>query len=274
MDTFDDFDDFDLPPTSNRSDVIWNILTSMVVLMILCIGTGFLTLLVNPQASWNPFPPPTLPPTLSYPTSTPTPRQLPTPIRTSTPTQPIPTKPSPTITSSPTNILPTNTPLLPTVETPTPTFTPTLPPTTENATATPATPQAMPFIIQPGNPVYIQSTTFHPNEGCNWLSVAGKALDLSGEPISGLVVKVTGTLNEENVELIGVTGTTALPPGAYSPADGYEIPLATTPIASEGTLFIQLLDNAGFELSNPAPFDTYDDCQRNLILINFKQIEE
>ncbi|MEW6717810.1 MAG: hypothetical protein AB1345_09930 [Chloroflexota bacterium] len=268
METFDDFGDFDtFEPRPKRSGLVWNILTGLVMLAILCVGVVFLTLYLNPYGSLNPFPPPTMPATISFPTATPTPRQLPTPLRTSTPTQPQPTQPSPTITLTPTSLLPTNTPLLPTLVSPT--ITPTV-----GQTATLTTPVAMPFIIQPGSPVEIPSITFHPDRGCNYLGVAGQAFDLSGGKVLGLVVKITGMLGGNSVELISLTGTTALPPGAYSPPDGYEITLGETPIASENTLYIQLLDAAGLPLSDQIYFKTYNDCQKNLILINFRQVQE
>ncbi|RME06433.1 MAG: hypothetical protein D6803_06500, partial [Anaerolineae bacterium] len=89
--------------------MVWNILTVIVLLLTLCVGGVFLTILVNPYAGINPFPPPTLPPTLALDTPTPTPKRILPPTWTPTP--------------------------LPVTDTPTPTAT--LPPTIAPATATP-----------------------------------------------------------------------------------------------------------------------------------------
>jgi len=57
----------------------------------------------------------------------------------------------------------------------------------------------------------------------------------------------------------------------YGPG-GFEITLADKLVASEGTLWIQLLDQQNLPLSQRIYFNTYDDCERNLIIIYFDQI--
>ena len=59
-------------PTRKISSIIWNVLTVLVLLMVLCLGAFFLMILLNPSSSLNLFPPPTLPATISFPTATPT----------------------------------------------------------------------------------------------------------------------------------------------------------------------------------------------------------
>ncbi len=251
MDNFDDFDALDAPQPSTRgsADVIWNILTVVVLLTTLCIGTFFLMVFINPYSGLNPFPPPTLPPTIEFPTPTNTPKQLPP---TWTPT-PVP----PTATWTP---VPTDTP------------TPTASPTPEAAvivTDTPTPEQTTPpFALQPGNPVAIPAGVGgHPD--CDWMGVAGQVIDLRGAPLTNQLIKVTGTLEGQTIEVIAITGLAT----QYGPA-GYEITLANKPIASTGTLTVQMFDQAGLPLSEPVVIDTYDTCDKNLILVNFVQIRE
>ena len=59
-------------PTRKISSIIWNVLTVLVLLMVLCLGAFFLMILLNPNSQLNLFPPPTLPAAISFPTATPT----------------------------------------------------------------------------------------------------------------------------------------------------------------------------------------------------------
>ena len=45
--------------------------------------------------------------------------------------------------------------------------------------------------------------------------------------------------------------------------------LAAKPIASTGTLWVQLFDNNGKPLTDKIYFDTFDDCAKNLVMIVF-----
>ncbi len=236
-------------PTRKVSDIIWNVLTVLVLLLVLCVATVFLLIFINPNAQWNPFPPPTLPPTLSFPTATSTPRLSLPPTWTASPTL------EPTITNTPE---PTSTP----APTETPfslfTFTP---------TGAPGTPASMPFVVGPGTPVGTSSLAFHPEAGCNWLGVAGQVFDLSGAPVSGQQVRLGGTLLGAPIDMLTLTGLTT----AYGTNGFYEFTLGDKPVASSGTLWVQLLDQGGLPMSEKIYFDTYDACDKNLIFVNFKQ---
>jgi hypothetical protein len=248
----DDFDYIDQTrPTRNIAAVIWNVLTILVLLMVLCVAAVFLLIFINPNTGFNPFPPPTLPVQLAWPTLTPTPRGfLPatwTPEPTLVPSQ-TPT-PRPTATE-----VPTETPYSLAVASATPTET--------------QSPGGMPFEVAQGSPAAIASITFHPEAGCNWMGVAGQVLNMSGAPVStGIIIKLGGVLSGKFLDLTSLTGTAR----QYGEA-GYEIVLANQPAASNGTLWVQLVDQAGLPLSNRIYFDTYDDCNKNLIFINFKQV--
>jgi len=155
--------------------------------------------------------------------------------------------------------IPTNTPVASPTETPTATVEPTLTPTAEEAGSF--------FQIQEGSPVAMDSTIFHPELACNFMGVAGQAFGLDGIPISGLQVHVTGTLSDQSIDKIGLTGAaTQYGSGAY-----YEIQVASQPIASNNTLQITLLNDNDAPISESFVFSTTDDCQESLVMINFSE---
>jgi hypothetical protein len=90
---------------------------------------------------------------------------------------------------------------------------------------------------------------------------------MNAEPVTGLVVEIGGSLNGIPVQALGITGgATMLGPG------GYEITLGNRPVASEGALWIQLYDVDGTPLSNKIIINTFGNCERNLILVNFSEV--
>ena len=109
---------------------------------------------------------------------------------------------------------------------------------------------------------------FYPGLDCKWMGVAGQAFDLSGAAIEeGIFVQLKGTLQGEPIEILGTVGmVTTYGPGSY------EFVLGDTPIASSQTIWVQLFDAAMLPLSDQVYFDTFAECDKNLILINFNQI--
>ncbi|KAA3646193.1 MAG: hypothetical protein DWQ07_08180 [Chloroflexi bacterium] len=122
--------------------------------------------------------------------------------------------------------------------------------------------------MQPGNPAYLESVIFDHLTAlqCDFLGVAGQALNNEGAPVVGLQVRVTGNLAGTPLDLLSITGSAQ----DYGPG-GYEIKIADAPIESNGTVFLQLLDVAGAPLSDVIVFDTKSECTQNLILMNFSQ---
>jgi hypothetical protein len=236
--------------------LVWNVLTIVVLL-----GTGvliavFLVIYANPNIPLNPYPPNASLAQVSTIDTTRLDTAGPTITLTSTVFPPTwtPTltlQPTITATLRPTSILATQTPhnLTPA----TITFTPTDRPN-------------MPFIIL-GTPVAVASTITHPGADCKWMGVGGQALDMQDAPIVGTTIELGGWLGSESVDMLSLTGTAL----QYGTA-GYEFTLSNHPIASLKTLWVQLLDQAGLPLSNRVFFTTYEDCQKNLILITFKQV--
>lgn len=267
MDSFD-YSDESLQSTRDSAGVIFNILTVIVLLMTLCICIGVGVLLVNPQNALNPFPPPTKPVEAEFPTATPTPRSVLPPTWTPAPTI-LPTQtPVPTNTLVPTNTTtPTESLASPTVEAPSETPGEGQPTATPSEEPAPTPTQSMPFALHPGDPVAINNIGY-PDLGCDWMGVGGRAFDLSGAAIEqGLFVQLGGTLNEETVEMLGMIGMV----DNYGPGS-YEFVLGDQPIASTQTLWVQLFDQSMLPLSEQILFDTYVDCEKNLILINYNQV--
>jgi hypothetical protein len=225
-------------------DLIFNMLTVLVVLMTIAVGAIYVMVFVNPQVSFNPYPPPTQVPMLGTPTPTNTPAQALGP----TWTQTVTISPTPTITL-------TETPQPPAGVTP------------EGSITAGPSPTNSPFTVQVGNPTFINNIA---NDlGCEWMGVGGQVFDLSGAPITGLNVHLEGTLASVPFSLDGLTGSAA----TLGPA-GYVFNLAEQPEASSGTIWLQLDDGAGVPLSARVYIETSDECDENLVLVNFTQVYE
>jgi hypothetical protein len=118
------------------------------------------------------------------------------------------------------------------------------------------------YVIQPGTPVGIQNF-IQTESGCNWAGVGGQVFNQNGTPVSGLIVKVSGEVEEEMVLIYAVTGSsTQLGDG------GFEFFLADHPISTNSKLFLQLFDVLGRPISGQVSLSTYDNCSQNLLLIN------
>lgn len=252
MDAFD-FQEEETPRRGRRSRggdpaLVWNTLTILMLVITACIALVYLSILINPYSAFNPFKPPTLPVVVSSPTITPTSRnELPatwTPAPTDEPTATNTPRPSATF-------LPSGTPIsLKPSETPT--FGPT---------------PVFSFVLQQGSPQEIPNI-YHPEIGCDWMGVAGQATALNGGSAPGLIVQVGGSLGGEPFAKISLTGVAP----QYGQG-GYEITLADKPVDTTKSLWIQLLDNSNQPFSDKIFFDTHADCQKNLIVINFKQVK-
>ena len=177
-----------------------------------------------------------------------------------------PTELEPTRTQPPTATAVPETPTpVPTATTP-PTRTPEPTPTGTATTAPTPTATAVPFDIQSGSPSYSENFA-HPDAGCDWLGVAGQVFDQQGEVVRKVVVRLQGTFQgEPPLESLAVTG----PENAYGPG-GFELQISTSPAETDGELSVQLFDLDGNPLSGPFQLTTYNDCQKNLILFNFKE---
>ena len=192
--------------------------------------------------------------------------------------QPLPTVPVILTLAPPLTLTPTQRPILPPTWTPVPpTHTPTVTntPLPTNTPAATATPTEIPeggedsrfaYVLQ-GEPIPLRNFT-RPELACSWMGVGGQVFDLSGAPVTQLEVHLGGTLARIPLSFITLTGLAT----QYGPG-GFEFSLAEAPVASQETLYIQLIDQSGLPLSDKIFFDTFADCDKALLLINFKQIK-
>ena len=226
---------------------IWNFLTILMLLGTCCISSYVLILMTNPNLPVNPFPPPfTLTP---IPTATFTPRVFPatwTPTSTYPPFQfrtPLPPPSSPVVSTA-----------------------------TQQATWTPQPPTATlrpgSYFLLDGSVTAIPATDKNPAVGCTWLGIGGVVTDRSGNPLMGITLALTGSL-----DFTTYNQTTQSGAAPQYGEGGYEFYLGGALTASQGNLYLQLVGDDGQSISDPIAITTYSDCQRNLILINFHQLQ-
>ncbi len=145
-------------------------------------------------------------------------------------------------------------------DTPTPGYTSTPTPT--------STPTTVPYTLQVMNPFYLGNFA-HEDLGCNWLGIAGQVFDSGGQVQKDIIIKAGGNINGIPVEE-DMTMPLANPEidTAYGPG-GYELTLGSVPADTELTAWIQLYNLSGDPISEKIFIVTYNDCQKNLILMNF-----
>jgi hypothetical protein len=142
---------------------------------------------------------------------------------------------------------------------------PTLTPTKELDLVPKPSATSYPISIQFGAPIYTNNFAY-PDLGCNWFGVAGQVFDIDGVPVKNLVIEAGGNLGPAVIFNLSISGSVQ----QYGPG-GYEIKLGDQPLDSQNTVWIQVRDLDGQALSGPTYFKTFDDCQKNLILINFSE---
>jgi hypothetical protein len=240
MDKFD-FEEETVESPPRRLSIL-DLFTCLVVLATLAIGAFLVYVFINPKTPLNPLYP-KVPTAFLLPTSTLTPVQM-----------------QPTWTA--TLVLATESPTLVPTFTLQPSMTPIslAPPTkTPPATATPKAPYSATVSA-------IQSTIIHPDLGCGWFGVGGSVVGADNAPVLYMTLHLFGSLNEQPVEQVTVSGTKL----DYGQS-GFEFQLGTTPLASNKLLTLQLLDQSGNPQSDDVHIITYNDCNKNLILVRFKK---
>lgn len=231
-------------PTRKTPDSTWNMLTGLILATAITAAIFMVVIFFYPQSALNPLRVATPPQMISLPTATATNWELPA-----------------TWTPSMEPLAVTSTPTLeggspggsdPSLDT--------------TATATLDTSSMFPFQLF-GQPAPFASTLYHNDSGCAWFGIAGYINDLQGRPITGVQIRLGGTLNGETVSQVTLSGTAP----AYGES-GYEFFLGNTPVASTGTLWVQLYDQADLIISDRIVVNTFSSCEQNLILVNFKQV--
>lgn len=224
---------------------ITNLLAGVMVLLSICTCGYYAGVFLQPNTILNPFPSPA-PPVLAViatavpPTNTP-------------PVLPSPFTPTPTSTATATpELIPTNTPVL-VVPGGTEEVEPT-PTRFGDAAGTPATGSGFRYTLQAGSPV---ATIYIP--GCDYMGVSGRVFDANGDGVNGLIIRIEGP-----------TGAIDTFTDTINDQDGsYEAQLAAAPVVTTGDWLVQVLSESGDALSDEIVFDTFAECNRNLILINF-----
>lgn len=232
-------------------DLILNIFTALIFFGAIAILSLQITIFLNPKVSFNPFPP----------------YDLPEPLVIQNPTQVIP--PIEVLISTQTTepeIQPSQTSL------PLATATEIFIDGTPMVEETPIEPTETPFsgyyaFALQNDINAIESSLIRPNYGCEWIGVAGQVFDLQSRPVVGVRVWLRGTYDGKRINLYSLT----MESSPYGPS-GFEFTLGDRPLNSKEQLSIQLLDQAGIPISQRVYFDTFEDCQQNLVLINFKQV--
>ena len=259
MESLDDLDLLETPPPPpephrnarrRRSGIppeFWDALSLLLALAAALWAAAILIVFQNPYSPLNPYPPETPIPTLYIPSPTLAPSQTAHLPATWTPTLTLTARPSST----------------PQPATPTLTLEPSLTETPGPATPTPP---YYPYLLR-AQPSYLAGSVMHPDEGCK-IWVAGQAFDMKGSPVIGITVEIGGSLNQNTIYLLSLTGTAL----QYGPG-GYEFVLSEKVQASQETVWIQLLDQELKPLSGRIFFSTFDACDKNLILVNFKQVK-
>jgi hypothetical protein len=123
-------------------------------------------------------------------------------------------------------------------------------------------PPLYPFEIQQTGVLAVQGFF-----GCNWSGIAGQVFNQTEVPIQNLIVHLEGFWNGNPVSVDVLSGSAT----QYGPA-GYEFVLGDQLLGSSQTLWIQLRDADHKNISARVYLDTYNDCSRNLILVNFIQV--
>ena len=119
------------------------------------------------------------------------------------------------------------------------------------------------FLLQPGNPIYLPNFS-HPDEGCDWMGIAGQVFGLDGIPMLDLTIIAGKATDEETGDLFTLTGLAT----AYGPG-GYELVISDSPVDTDDLFWVQVLNQDEHPLSEPIFFTTYEDCGNNLVLMNF-----
>ena len=228
-----------------RKDIVWNLLTAILLIATVVLAGFMLLVFSNPRVPFNPFPPPTLPVEADFPTET-------------SQAQLLPETETATIELTPTR-RPTNTG--------TPVPEPTQPPVLKTTSAPITGSEDYPYTLR-SQPSAMINTLVHADGNCDWQGVGGTVVDLQGRPVQGVLVILYGTFDGRKVEMNTLSGQAE----AWYGESGFEFVLGIKPIASSGALYIQLLNQSLQPISDRFYFDTFDTCDRNLVLINFKQV--
>jgi hypothetical protein len=231
----------DLQPSPTGSDtplqpILMNILTIFFLVLSCLCPIGAVAIFIAPESAINPLPPRTPMPTGPTPTNTSI-YSFPA-TWTQTPTREITSTRTPRPTAVP--------------ETQAPSLTPFPLSTAENGST-------FPFIQEGSSADYTASL-----KGCAKLYVGGYVYDNTRAPINNLLVHLKGAINSFDIDLVHISGSDP----DYKDG-GFEFTIDNPPTLTIQKLSLQLLDANQTPLSDPITFNTYEGCDKNLVLVNF-----
>lgn len=144
----------------------------------------------------------------------------------------------------------------------TPAPTHTVPPTPTS------TPWSAAFVIR-GTPEAFPHTLLYDRYTCEeYLFIGGEVWDLRESPLKGLTVKLTGTYGGDAVDISSESGELEI----YGQS-GYGFVLDNLQVKTD-SLYIQLFDALGNPLSAKVKLNISGECDGNLLLVNYKQVQE
>ena len=120
------------------------------------------------------------------------------------------------------------------------------------------------YVIQAGTPLGLQHPAYLE---CNWMGVGGQVFGVDGGMVENVIIYTWGTIDNQPVSNVTTVGSAP----QWGPS-GFEIQLADHPIASKDTLWLQLYDAEWHLVSNQVRLETYGECERNFVMINFSQL--
>lgn len=131
-----------------------------------------------------------------------------------------------------------------------------------------STPWSAAFVIR-GTPAAFPHTLLYDRYKCeDYLFIGGEVWDLRESPLKGMTVRLTGTYGGSTVDFTSQSGEFDL----YGKS-GYGFALENQQIRSN-SLFIQLFDPDGNPLSAKVQLSISGECDGNLLLVNYKQVQE
>lgn len=131
-----------------------------------------------------------------------------------------------------------------------------------------STPWSASFVIR-GTPEAFPHTLLYDRYTCEeYLFIGGEVWDLREAPLKDLTVKLTGTYGGGVVDLSSKSGEVEI----YGQS-GYGFVLDNQQMRTE-SLYIQLFDTNGNPLSAKTQLTVSGQCDGNLLLVNYKQVQE
>ena len=130
-----------------------------------------------------------------------------------------------------------------------------------------ATPRAMAFVSQLVGT--FPHTMFYSQYKCeDYLFIGGEVWDLRESPLKGLTVKLSGTYGGGTVDMSSISGEiTVFGQSAFGfILDNQQI--------KSNSLSLQLFDEDGQALSAKVGLSISGECDGNLVLVNFKQVQD